>query len=58
MIMWAKITGITIECVYAAETEGCTEVTMPDGWRDYHITFQNGTVVLGDKIIDNSPPLT
>lgn len=57
MIMYAMINGSSVECVYVEPEDGTIEVDMPDGWREHHISYENGAIVLGDKIDNEFKPL-
>jgi hypothetical protein len=56
MIMYARITGTKIECVYVEPQDGTIEVDMPDNWREHEITYDNG-IVLGELIDNEYKPL-
>ena len=56
MIMYARITGSKIECVYVEPQDGTIEVEMPDNWREHEITYDNG-IVLGELIDNEYKPL-
>jgi hypothetical protein len=56
MIMYARITGTKIECVYVEPQPDTIEVEMPDNWRAHEITYDNG-IVLGELIDNEYKPL-
>lgn len=56
MIMYAIINRNKVECVYVEPREGTIEVDMPDNWKEYHISYDNG-IVLGEKIDNEFKPL-
>jgi hypothetical protein len=56
MKMYAIINGNKVECVYVEPQDGTIEVDMPDGWREHHISYDNG-IVLGKKIDNEFKPL-
>ena len=56
MIMYARIKGTKVECVYVEPQDGTIEVEMPDNWREHEITYDNG-IVLGELIDNEYKPL-
>ena len=56
MIMYARITGTKIECVYVEPQPDTIAVDMPDNWREHEITYDNG-IVLGELIDNEYKPL-
>ena len=56
MIMYARINGNKVECVYVEPQDGTIEVDMPDNWKEHEITYDNG-IVLGEKINNEYKPL-
>ena len=57
MIMYARINGLKVECVYVEPQDGTIEVDMPNNWKEHEITYENGAIVLGDKIDNKFKPL-
>ena len=57
MIMYAKINGIKVECDYVEPQPDTIEVDMPTDWREHEITYENGAIVLGNKIDNEYKPL-
>ena len=55
--MYAKINGIKVECDYVEPQPDTIEVDMPTDWREHEITYENGAIVLGDKIDNEYKPL-
>jgi hypothetical protein len=56
MIMYARINGNKVECVYVEPQPDTIQVDMPDNWREHHISYDNG-IVLGEKIDNEFKPL-
>jgi hypothetical protein len=56
MKMYAIINGNKVECVYVEPREGTIEVDMHDGWREHHISYDNG-IVIGEKIDNEFKPI-
>ena len=56
MIMYARITGTKIECVYVEPQPDTIAVEMPDNWRAHEITYDNG-IVLGELIDNEYKPI-
>ena len=55
--MYARITGTKIECVFVEPQPDTIEVEMPTDWKEHEMTYENGAIVLGDKIDNKYKPL-
>lgn len=56
MIMHAIITGNKVECLYVEPREGTIEVELPNDWKDYELSYDNG-IVIGEKIDNEYKPI-
>lgn len=55
--MYASVNGNKVLAVYVEPKQNTIPVTMPDNWRNHHITYEGGEIVLGKEIDNEFKPL-
>lgn len=53
-MMYASINGTKVLAVYVEPKQNTIPVAMPENWRNHHISYEGGVIVLGEEI-DNTP---